>query len=106
MGKLALLEATQEQHQKKSYIFRLSQFDRSECFNFSTRLKGLTQLVQEKRLLTIEYRAGEPQRPLRPIGLMPLPQGAVLFAECLLTGMNNCIVLSPKFSLVMKCFIN
>lgn len=81
---------------EKSFVFRTSQFDRSECFNYSTRLIGLKNLVQEKSLLTLDYRGTSKSgriRPVRPIGLMPLPQGPVLFAECLLSGMNKSFLL-------------
>ncbi|WPU64073.1 3'-5' exonuclease [Peredibacter starrii] len=81
---------------EKSFVFRLSNFDKNDCFNFSTRLKGLTEMVQSKDLVELDYRGGSVNgriRPVRPIGLMPLPQGPVLFAECLLTGMNKSFLL-------------
>jgi DNA polymerase-3 subunit epsilon len=81
---------------EKSFVFRLSHFDRSDCFNFSERLRGLAALVQEKELVQLDYRGGSKEgrtRPVRPIGLMPLPKGPVLFGECLLTGMNKSFVL-------------
>lgn len=81
---------------EKSFVFRLSNFDKNDCFNFSTRLKGLTEMVQNKTLVELDYRGGSVNgriRPVRPIGLMPLPQGPVLFAECLLTGMNKSFLL-------------
>jgi DNA polymerase-3 subunit epsilon len=81
---------------KKSFVFRLSHFDKNECFNFSTRLKDLPGLVQQKDLLQLDYKGSSPserKRPIRPIGLMPLPTGPVLFAECLLTGMNKSFIL-------------
>jgi DNA polymerase-3 subunit epsilon len=96
MATIAQLGIDQRTSRDKSFVFRLSQFDRNECFHFSTRLKGLTQLVQEKNLLTLEYRGTsikETHRPVRPIGLMPLPKGPVLFAECLMTGMNKSFLL-------------
>lgn len=96
MANIGSLPIKQETPKEKSFVFRLSQFDRSDCFNFSTRLKGLTQLVQDKNLLTLEYRGSsikDSTRPVRPIGLMPLPKGPVLFAECLLTGMNKSFLL-------------
>lgn len=80
----------------KSFVFRLSNFNRNECFNFSSRLDGLKDLVQQKHLVQLDYRGGSlsgPKRPVRPIGLMPLPRGPVLFAECLLTGMNKSFLL-------------
>jgi DNA polymerase-3 subunit epsilon len=81
---------------EKSFVFRLSNFNKNDCFNFSTRLKGLTEMVQSKSLVELDYRGGSVNgriRPIRPIGLMPLPQGPVLFAECLLTGMNKSFLL-------------
>ena len=81
---------------EKSFVFRLSNFEKNECFNFSTRLKELPGLVQQKDLLQLDYKgnsSSERKRPIRPIGLMPLPTGPVLFAECLLTGMNKSFIL-------------
>lgn len=81
---------------EKSFVFRLSNFNKNDCFNYSTRLKGLTEMVQSKALVELDYRGGSVNgriRPVRPIGLMPLPKGPVLFAECLLTGMNKSFLL-------------
>lgn len=81
---------------KKSFVFRLSSFDSNACFNFSTRHQGLKSYVQEKILMELEYKGkghlGR-RRPVRPIGLLPFPQGPILFAECLLTGMNKSFLL-------------
>lgn len=96
---MALTKMATEDHSlamAKSFVFRLSQFDRNECFNYATRLEGLKEIVQQKVLLTLDYRGGSKEgrtRPVRPIGLMPLPQGPVLFAECLLSGMNKSFLL-------------
>jgi DNA polymerase-3 subunit epsilon len=98
---IAKLEADHKVAMEKSFVFRLSHFDRNDCFNYSTRLKGLATMVQEKELVEIDYRGGSPQgriRPVRPIGLMPLPKGPVLFAECLITGMNKSFLLKKKKS--------
>lgn len=94
---------------EKSFVFRLSQFDKNECFNFSTRLNALKTLVQEKELLSLDYRGASIQgriRPVRPIGLMPLPKGPVLFAECLLTGMNKSFLLKKikSYSKLEACY--
>ena len=96
MAAISDLGIDQRTPKEKSFVFRLSQFDKNDCFNFSTRLNGLTQLVQDKNLLDLEYNgtsAKQAHRPVRPIGLMPLPKGPVLFAECLLTGMNKSYLL-------------
>ncbi|HXH76478.1 MAG TPA: exonuclease domain-containing protein [Bacteriovoracaceae bacterium] len=81
---------------EKSFVFRTSSFDRNDCFNYSTRLNALKDMVQQKSLVTLDYRGSSKSgriRPVRPIGLMPLPQGPVLFAECLLSGMNKSFLL-------------
>jgi hypothetical protein len=96
MAAIGELEIDQKTPRERSFVFRLSQFDKNDCFNFSTRLNGLTQMVQNKALLTLEYKGTsikESYRPVRPIGLMPLPKGPVLFAECLISGMNKSFLL-------------
>lgn len=89
-GRSAFAEA-----KEKSFVFRLSSFYQNECFNFSTRLEGLKVMVQEKNLVQLDYRGKNMKglRPVRPIGLMPLPKGPVLFGECLLSGMNKSFLL-------------
>lgn len=96
MAFLAKIEGDHKGAMEKSFVFRLSSFDSNDCFNYSTRLRELAEMVQNKILVQLDYRGGSPQgrvRPVRPIGLMPLPKGPVLFAECLLTGMNKSFVL-------------
>ena len=96
---------------KRSFVFRLSQFDRNDCFNFSTRLNKLAEFVKEKKLLSLEYKGNTIKssiRPIRPIGLMPLPKGPVLFAECLLSGMNKSFLLKKirSYDLLEACYLN
>jgi predicted DNA-binding transcriptional regulator YafY len=96
MAFLAKAETDHKSAMERSFVFRLSHFDRNDCFNYSTRLKGLATMVQEKNLVELDYRGGSSKgriRPIRPIGLMPLPKGPVLFAECLITGMNKSFLL-------------
>jgi DNA polymerase III epsilon subunit-like protein len=96
MAHLSNVESNHTSAMEKSFVFRLSHFNKNDCFNFSTRLKGLAEMVQDKNLIQLDYKGSShigPRRPVRPIGLMPLPKGPVLFAECLLTGMNKSFVL-------------
>jgi DNA polymerase III subunit epsilon len=93
---LKLEEDKHREALKKSFVFRLSSFDSNACFNFSVRHQKLKSLVQGKSLMELEYKGkghlGR-RRPVRPIGLLPFPQGPILFAECLLTGMNKSFLL-------------
>lgn len=102
-------EADHKKAMEKSFVFRLSSFDRNDCFNYSTRLNGLRDMVQNKDLVILDYRGGSSIgscRPVRPIGLMPLPKGPVLFAECLITGMNKSFLLKKikSYSLLDACY--
>ncbi len=91
----AKMEANHKVALEKSFVFRLSSFYQNDCFNFSERLNGLRDLVQKKELVQIDYRGKNFRgvRAVRPIGLMPLPKGPVLFGECLVTGMNKSFLL-------------
>ena len=95
MAHAAEAETDRKLAMEKSFVFRLSHFDKNECFNYSSRHKDLAAMVQKKILLQLDYKGSSSGRvrPVRPIGLMPLPKGPVLFAECLLTGMNKSFVL-------------
>lgn len=91
----AKVEADHKKAMEKSFVFRLSSFDRNECFNISLRMNGLKELVQKKDLVQIDYRGKNMKgiRWVRPIGLMPLPKGPILFGECLVSGMNKSFLL-------------
>ncbi len=81
---------------EKSFIFRLSSFIKNDSFQISAKQVKLKDLVIQKNLLNLGYKSKSlpvKKRPVRPIGLMPLPQGAVLFAECLLSGKNKSFLL-------------
>ncbi len=89
------MEADHKKALEKSFVFRLSSFYQNDCFNFSARLNGLKDMVQSKDLVQIDYRGKNMKgiRWVRPIGLMPLPKGPVLFGECLVSGMNKSFLL-------------
>lgn len=81
---------------EKGFVFRLSSFANTNAFQFPKRFEDLKILIRNKKLLSIDYRGGQNKgiRPVRPIGLMPLPQGSVLFAECLATHMHKSFLLT------------
>lgn len=89
------IEADHKKALEKSFVFRLSSFDNNESFNISHRMSGLKDLVQKKDLVQIDYRGKNMKgiRWVRPIGLMPLPKGPILFGECLVSGMNKSFLL-------------
>lgn len=110
MAGMQRLKSDQSEEMLKSFVFRLSAFDKNDCFNFSTRLNKLAELVKDKKLLNLEYKSSNSKaltRPVRPIGLMPLPKGPVLFAECLLSGMNKSFLLKKirNYDILDACYL-
>jgi DNA polymerase-3 subunit epsilon len=96
---------------EKSFIFRLSSFNKNDSFQISSKLQKLKDLVLQKKLIALDYKSKNyPSkiRAVRPIGLMPLPQGAVLFAECLVTGKNKSFLLKKikGYSILEACLWN
>lgn len=81
---------------ERGFVFRLSSFANTQAFQFPKKFESLKTMIRNKKLLSIDYRGGQNKgfRPVRPIGLMPLPQGAVLFGECLFTHMHKSFLLT------------
>ena len=50
------------------------------------KLIGLISKIEKKQVIDIKYNGGSRRgefRPIRPISLLPLPEGNVLYAHCL-----------------------
>lgn len=74
-----------------SYLFKLSQFKKSEDYILPKKLDQLREWVPERKEILIDYsgvnRKGE--RPVKAISLMPMPQGLILYGLCLQSNMNK-----------------
>jgi len=111
---LALTHLRQGNHSvalEKSFVFRLSSFSKNDSFQIPPKYNALKELVSQKKLINLTYKSKShvgSSRPIRPIGLMPLPQGPVLFAECLLSGLNKSFLLKKVkgFSALEACLWN
>lgn len=70
-----------------SVICNLRDFDPSPDFQLPPHLQLIDTAITRQQSLEILYQGGSRRgifRPIRPIGLLPLPQGNVLYATCLL----------------------
>jgi len=106
---LLLQEEKMNSHLEKSFVFRLSQFEKNDCFHLPKKFDELKVIVQERKLLHLVYKGqkGLSERPIRPIGLIPLPKGSILFAECLMTGMNKSFMIKKikSFNILEGCYL-
>ena len=74
-----------------SFLFKLNSFKKPESYLLPNKLKPLEQAFGKKKIY-IKYKGGSFKgklRPIRPISLLPMPQGLILYAECLHTQMNK-----------------
>ncbi len=73
---------------EKSMLFRLSDFDQKQEITIPKHLKLLEKNVMEQNILKMKYRGGSHKgvmRPIRPISLLFMPNGHILYAHCLLS---------------------
>jgi DNA polymerase-3 subunit epsilon len=73
------------------YIFKMNSFKKPADYELPKKFELLREVVPKQTPIEIEYKGGSIQglRPVRPIALLPMPQGLVLFAECLKDNMNK-----------------
>lgn len=74
---------------KESNLFLLSDFTKNEDWELPQHLKLLGDCVGEQKIVEILYSGGSHKgifRPVRPIGLLPMPGGSVLYGHCLLSN--------------------
>lgn len=73
------------------FIFKMNSFKKAADYELPQKFESLKELVPTQTPVEIEYQGGSISglRPIRPIALLPMPQGLVLFAECLHDKLNK-----------------
>ncbi|GAB4020742.1 MAG: hypothetical protein Fur0010_23670 [Bdellovibrio sp.] len=69
-----------------SLLFKLHDFKKNTDLDIPEKLKGLISKAEKKQLVDIKYNGGSKKgewRPVRPIALLPLPDGNILYAHCI-----------------------
>jgi len=86
-----------EKHSEKnlkvlSFLFKLNSFKKAEDYILPNKLKDLKEFVQSRTGCYIKYKGGSAKgklRPIKPISVLPMPQGLILYAECGNSKMNK-----------------
>ena len=79
-----------------SYLFKLNSFKPAGDYILKKKHEPLKEYILEKKIIQIRYSGGSKKsdfRPIKPISLMALPNGIVLYAHCQETDMNKYFVL-------------
>ncbi len=80
----------------RSFAFRLQQFSSYRNLPLPEAIKKVLAQIETQEIIEIRYAGGTHKdfRPIRPIGLLPMPKGASLYALCLLEAQNKSFLLS------------
>lgn len=96
----ALIERTpldkQVDFKERSFTMAMSQYKKDLAFVVPERFSDLKELIKNQTVIEIHYSGGTVEdewRPVKPIGLLPMPRGPVLYGVCLVTNMNKSFVL-------------
>jgi DNA polymerase-3 subunit epsilon len=71
---------------ERGFLFKLNSFKKAAEYDLPTKFKPLIEIVQKKEEIEIMYQGGSLKgqfRPVRPIAILPMPNGLTLYAECL-----------------------
>jgi DNA polymerase III subunit epsilon len=69
-------------------VFKAQDFAKRRFQDLPSALEGLTKKVRQGHVVEIRYKGGTHKnqwRPIQCLSLLPLPQGNVLYAKCLLS---------------------
>ena len=81
---------------KESFLFRADEFNSKKFLQLPERLQVLIKKIQTQTLVDIKYKGGSHKgkfRPIKPISLLPMPEGNVLYALCLLSNLHKSFAL-------------
>lgn len=82
---------------KSSRLFNLQDFTKNKNMTLADHLLPLKGLTSSQTPSMLQYKGGshgKNDRPIRPIGLLPMPSGNILYAHCLLSDMYKSFALS------------
>lgn len=71
---------------KEAFLFKTNSFGEDQELNIPKHLKRLEVLVPAQEICDIKYNGGSMKgkfRPIKPISLLPMPEGMILYAHCL-----------------------
>lgn len=75
---------------KDSYVFKLSDFKKNKFPPLPKKLEILKKKVETQTLIDIKYKGGSHKgkyRPIKPVALLPMPEGNILYGLCLLSNL-------------------
>lgn len=90
---------------KSAKLLSLNDYQKNRDLTLPKELELLREVVGEQTPVMIVYKGGslgKNERPIRPVGLLPMPAGNILYAHCLLSDQYKSFALK-KIASVRKC---
>ena len=75
---------------RDAYIFNISNFEKFNEFEVPKRLDGIQKYLVNQTPIEIKYKGGKIKnvfRQIKPVSILPIPTGLVLYAQCLESDM-------------------
>lgn len=71
---------------ERGFLFKINSFQKAAEYELPNKYRPLIEVVQKKEEIEIMYQGGSLKgqfRPVKPIAILPMPNGLTLYAECL-----------------------
>lgn len=75
-----------------AFKYKLNSFKKPTEYNLPKKLMPIQEKLKTRDTIYIKYKGsstGDNFRPVKPIAIIPMPQGLILYGECGLTKMNK-----------------
>lgn len=82
---------------KEARLFKLNDFKSSLDLDIPKHLDMIKENIFNQNVLDIRYKGGSMKgqfRPIRPISILPMPKGTILYAHCLVSDLYKSFALS------------
>jgi DNA polymerase III epsilon subunit family exonuclease len=85
-------EMTKEKLKDIAYVYKLNSFQKAAEYILPRKFAAIPGIIDNKENIDIMYLSGSLKgqfRPIRPIALLPMPKGLMLYSECLRSKTNK-----------------
>ena len=75
-----------------SFLFKINSFKKPIEYELPKKLVPIKEFLKTRSQVFIKYKGsstGDAFRPIKPIAFIPMPQGLILYAECLNDNLNK-----------------
>jgi DNA polymerase-3 subunit epsilon len=81
-----LLKLKKDAHLKEGHLLNLKDFEKTPFVEIPEKLRGIIDHLEKQTPIEIKYKGGSMKgqfRLVRPVSILTLPQGNILYAHCL-----------------------